>query len=59
MINRETEKRDGQNKSEGEREKEREKPKVRATKSEENAERECLTSGDYSNRIMAQRENGE
>lgn len=44
---------------EREREKEREKPKVRATKSKENAERECLTSWDYSNRIMAQRENGE
>lgn len=59
VINREMEKRDEQNESEGERVKEREKPNVRVRKSEENAERECLTSRDYSNRIMAQRENGE
>lgn len=36
--------------------KERKKSKVRARKSEENAEREGLSSGDYSNRITAQRE---
>lgn len=42
--------------------KERERKKETKSKSEKsrrNAEREGLTSGDYSNRIMAQRENGE